>query len=93
VAAYCPHPRAQLSAAGLAGVFSRRAAKAVLPVVALAVLANLPQGQYLHLRGIAQRPGGRRLARYNAEMVPPVFAPLLFALAGGMGLLAAALER
>jgi hypothetical protein len=82
-----------LSAAGLAGVFSKRAAKTVLPAVSLLVLANSLQGQYLHLRGIAQRPGGWRLARYNAEMGPPVFAPLLFALVGGMGLLAALLRR
>ena len=32
-------------------------------------------------------------ARYNAEMGPPVFAPLLFGLVGGMGLLAAILRR
>ena len=82
-----------LSAAGLAGVFSKRAAKTVLPAVSLVVLANSLQGQYLHLRGIAQRPGGWKLARYNAEMGPPVFAPLLFALVGGMGLLASVLRR
>jgi hypothetical protein len=82
-----------LSAAGLAGVFSKRAAKTFLPVVSAVVVVNSLQGQYLHLRGIAQRPGGWRLARYNAEMGPPVFAPLLFALVGGMGLLAAVLRR
>lgn len=82
-----------LSAAGIAGVFSKRAAKTVLPAVSAVVLVNSLQGQYLHLRGIAQRPGGWRLARYNAEMGPPVFAPLLFALVGGMGLLAAVLRR
>ena len=82
-----------LSAAGLAGVFSRRAAKTALPLVSAVVLANSIQGQYLHLRGIAQRPGGWRLARYNAEMGPPVFAPLLFGLVGGMGLLASILRR
>jgi hypothetical protein len=82
-----------LSAAGIAGVFNRRAAKQVLPFVSLLVLLNSTQGQYLHLRGIAQRPGGWRLARYNAEMGPPVFAPLLFALVGGMGLVASVLRR
>ena len=34
-----------------------------------------------------------RLARYNIEMGPPTFAPLLFGLVGGMGLLAAVLRR
>ena len=81
------------TAAGLAGVFSRRAAKTVLPIVSAVVLANSLQGQYLHLRGIAQRPGGWKMARYNAEMGPPAFAPLLFGMIGGMGLLASVLRR
>ena len=46
-----------IAAAGVAGVVSRRAAKTVLPVASAVVLANSLQGQYLHLRGIAQRPG------------------------------------
>jgi hypothetical protein len=79
--------------AGAAGVFSRRAAKTALPLASAVVLANSLQGQYLHLRGIAQRPGGWDLARYNAEMGPPVFAPLLFGLVGGMGILASVLRR
>lgn len=82
-----------VGAAGAAGVFSRRAAKTALPLASAVVLANSLQGQYLHLRGIAQRPGGWDLARYNAEMGPPVFAPLLFGLVGGMGILAAVLRR
>lgn len=82
-----------VGAAGIAGVVSRRAAKTVLPLASTMVLANSLQGQYLHLRGIAQRPGGWGLARYNAEMGPPMFAPLLFALVGGMGILAAVLRR
>jgi hypothetical protein len=81
------------SLAGFAGIFSRRAAKTALPVVSVAVIANSLQGQFLHLRGVSQRPGGWKLARYNAEMGPPTFAPLLFALVGGMGLLAAVLRR
>jgi len=82
-----------VGAAGVAGVFSRRAAKTALPLASGVVLVNSLQGQYLHLRGIAQRPGGWDLARYNAEMGPPVFAPLLFGLVGGMGILAAVLRR
>ncbi|HEY2565242.1 MAG TPA: hypothetical protein VGI44_16140 [Acidimicrobiales bacterium] len=82
-----------VSIAGIAGIFSRRAAKTVLPLVSVVVLANSAQGQYLHLRGIAQRPGGWKMARYNAEMGPPMFAPLLFGLVGGIGLLAAILRR
>ena len=80
-------------AAGIAGVFSRRAAKTALPLASAAIVANGLQGTYLHVRGIAQRPGGWRLARYNAEMGPPLFAPLLVTIVGGMGLLAAVLRR
>ncbi len=82
-----------VTVAGIAGVFSRRMAKTALPVASAVVIANSLQGQYLHIRGIAQRPGGWRLARYNAEMGPPLFAPLLFALVGGMGLVASILRR
>jgi hypothetical protein len=82
-----------IATAGVAGVASRRAAKTVLPLTSALVLMNSLQGQYLHLRGVAQRPGGWRMARYNAEMGPPTFAPLLFGLVGGMGLLASILRR
>ncbi len=82
-----------LTPAGIAGVFSGRAAKTLLPLASAAVVANGLQGTYLHWRGIAQKPGGWRLAAYNAEMGPPVFAPLLATLVGGMGLLAAVLRR
>ena len=81
------------AAAGIGGVFSKRLAKTALPVASAAVVANGLQGTYLHVRGIAQRPGGWRFARYNAEMGPPLFAPLLVCLVGGMGLLAALLRR
>jgi hypothetical protein len=77
--------------AGVAAVFSRRAAKTVLPLASAAIVANGVQGTYLHWRGIGQRPGG--WTRYNMQGGPPVFAPLLASLVGGMGLLAAALRR
>lgn len=82
-----------VAAAGLGGVFSRRLAKTALPAVSAVVVANGLQGTYLHLRGIAQRPGGWSMARYNVEMGPPAFAPLLFTMVGAMGLLAAVLRR
>jgi hypothetical protein len=79
--------------AGIAGVVSRRMAKTALPLASAAIVLNGLQGTYLHVRGIAQRPGGWRMARYNAEMGPPLFAPLLVTMVGGMGLLAAVLRR
>jgi hypothetical protein len=77
--------------AGIASVFSRRAAHTVLPLASAAIVLNGLQGSYLHWRGVAQRPGG--ITRYNLEAGPPVFAPLLASLVGGMGLLAAVLRR
>ncbi|MFN2562899.1 MAG: hypothetical protein ABR571_16610 [Jatrophihabitans sp.] len=77
--------------AGAAAVVSRRAAKTVLPAASAAIVLNGLQGTYLHWRGIRQRPGG--WTRYNMEAGPPVFAPLLASLVGGMGLLAAVLRR
>ena len=82
-----------VAAAGIGGVTSKRVAKTALPVTSALLVANGLQGTYLHVRGIAQRPGGWSLARYNAEMGPPLFAPLLACMVGGMGLLAAVLRR
>lgn len=79
--------------AGVAGVASRRAAKTLLPVVSALWVANGLQGTYLHARGVSQRPGGWSLGRYNIEMGPPLLAPLLMTMVGGMGLLAAILRR
>jgi hypothetical protein len=81
------------AAAGIAGVGSKRMAKTFLPIASAAVVANGLQGTWLHLRGIAQKPGGWRMLRYNVEMGPPLFAPGLMAMVGGMGLLAAVLRR
>ena len=81
------------AAAGVAGVASRSMAKTILPVVSTAIVANGVQGTYLHARGVGQKPGGWHNARYNLEMGPPLFAPLLVTLVGGMGVLAAILRR
>ncbi|MDQ0756410.1 hypothetical protein [Arthrobacter sp. B3I4] len=81
------------AAAGVAGVFSRRMAKTALPVASAAIVANGLQGTWLHLRGVRQKPGGLSNLRYNLEMGPPLFAPLLVTLVGGMGLLASVLRR
>ena len=79
--------------AGVAGFFSQRMAKTALPIASAAIVANGVQGAYLHARGISQKPGGWSNARYNLEMGPPLLAPLLVTMVGGMGLLAAILRR
>lgn len=79
--------------AGVAGFANKKMAKTLLPVTSAAIVANGLQGAYLHARGISQKPGGWRNARYNLEMGPPLLAPLLLTMVGGMGLLAAILRR
>jgi len=78
---------------GVASVFSRRVARSALPAASVAVVLNGLQGTYLHLRGVSQKPGGFANPRYNFEMGPPTFAPLLASMVGGMGILAALLRR
>ena len=81
-------------AAGIAGCVSERAAHTALPLASAAIAANGLQGTYLHVRGIAQKPGGfRHNALFNIETGPPLLAPLLMTMVGGMGLLAAILRR
>lgn len=80
-------------AAGVAGTISTRAAKTTLPFVSAIIVANGLQGTYLHARGIAQKPGGWKNAYYNMEMGPPLMAPLLVTMVGGMGLLASLLRQ
>ena len=84
---------APMTVAAAAGVFSRRMAKTALPLVSTFVVANGLQGTYLHVRGILRKPGGAAQAIYNIEMGPPLLAPLLVTVVGGMGLLAAVLRR
>jgi hypothetical protein len=79
--------------AGLMGVFSKRWAKTALPVTALIYTADGLLGEYFHARGVGRKPGGWHLASYNLPMGPPISAPGLMTLVGGMGLLAALLRR
>lgn len=79
--------------AALAAVVSRTAARRVLPVLALASLADGVIGFGYHLRGIGRLPGGWKLGQYNIVMGPPIFAPLLTCMVGVIGLFAAFLRR
>ena len=82
-----------LVVAGIAGVFSKKWAKTALPVTAAVYTLNGLVGEYFHVRGVARKPGGFRLASYNLPMGPPISAPGLMSIVGGMGLLAALLRR
>ena len=81
-----------LSAAGVAGVVSERAATTVLPALSAVFLLDGAAGVYFHLRGAYRKPGGFKEATYNLVMGPPALAPGSLAMIGGMGI-AAALSR
>ncbi len=82
-----------LSAAGVAGVFSERAAKTALPALSAVFLLDGVAGVFFHARGIARKPGGFKEASYNLVMGPPALAPGSLTLIGAMGLMAAAMRR
>jgi hypothetical protein len=82
-----------LSAAGIAGVRSPRAATTVLPAVSALYCVDGLIGVYTHIRGVRKRPGGLSEPLYNIVMGPPLLAPGSLALVGGLGLLAAIVDR
>jgi hypothetical protein len=82
-----------LSAAGVAAIFSRRAARSVLRISSVVTLVDAGVGFYFHVRGIHRKPGGWRVPMTNMIMGPPVFAPLLFGTAAYLGLIASFLQR
>ena len=82
-----------LSAAGVAGFASERAARTVLPAVSALFFLDGVAGVYFHLRGAARKPGGLREATYNLVMGPPALAPGALTMVGGVGLAAALARR
>jgi hypothetical protein len=82
-----------LFGAGLWAAISQRAARMVLRPLSLLTIADGTLGFYFHIRGIARKPGGWRIPIFNLIMGPPVFAPLLFATVGFLGLVASFLRR
>lgn len=82
-----------LMAASIAAVKSRKAAHTWLPAMSALALANGTAGFYYHARGVLRRPGGLKKPLYNVMYGPPIFAPLLFAACGFVGLLASLLRR
>jgi hypothetical protein len=80
-------------AAGIGAVFSKTVARTMLPLVSILALLDGAAGTFYHVRGMLRRPGGRKYPVYNLIYGPPVFAPLLFAASGFLGLLASLLRR
>jgi len=82
-----------LTAAGIAGFYSERAARTWLPAVSALYALNGVIGTVTHLRGIQKRPGGFKELTYNLVMGPPPLAPGSLCLVGAMGIAAAVVRR
>jgi hypothetical protein len=82
-----------LTAAGLAGMYSEKAAKTVLPAVSALYFLDGLIGVLTHVRGIREKPGGFREPTYNLVMGPPLLAPGALCMVGAFGLAAAVLKR
>ncbi|MGI8962175.1 MAG: hypothetical protein ACR2IV_20935 [Bryobacteraceae bacterium] len=82
-----------LMVAGIAAVKNRRVAHTWLPAISALAMADGAVGFFYHARGVLRRPGGLKKPIYNIVYGPPIFAPLLFAASGFLGLLASLLGR
>lgn len=82
-----------LTAAGVAGVRSERAARTWLPAISALYCLDGVIGVVTHVRGVARKPAGFREPLFNIVMGPPLLAPGSLALVGGLGLAAAAFRR
>jgi hypothetical protein len=82
-----------LMGASLGALKSRRVANLALPVASAGAIVNGTVGFGYHLRGILRRPGGLKKPLYNTLYGPPIFAPMLFAACGVLGMLAYLMRR
>jgi len=82
-----------LTAAGVAGIASERAARTLLPLVSALYFLDGLAGIVTHVQGVRKRPGGFGEAHYNLTMGPPLLAPGSLCLVGGLGLAAAIVKR
>ena len=82
-----------LTAAGISGFVSPKAARTVLPLFGALYALDGLIGIYTHVRGIEKRPGGFHEAHYNMVMGPPLLAPGSLAMVGAMGVLAGIVKR
>ena len=82
-----------LTAAGIAGFVSPRAARTVLPLFGALYALDGLIGIYTHVRGIEKRPGGWKETHYNLVMGPPLLAPGSLAMVGTMGVVAGIVKR
>lgn len=82
-----------LMAAALGSLKSKRIANTLLPASSAAAMALGMIGTGYHLRGILRRPAGKKKPLYNILYGPPIFAPMLFAACGLLGMMAYLMRR
>lgn len=82
-----------LTAAGVAGFTSEKAARTALPLVSGLYFLDGLAGIVTHFQGVRKRPGGFGEAHYNLVMGPPLLAPGSLCLVGALGLAAAIVRR
>jgi hypothetical protein len=82
-----------VTAAGIAGVVSERAARTVLPALSALYCLDGLIGIVTHIQGVRKRPGGFGEAHYNLVMGPPLLAPGSLCLVGSLGIAAALVKR
>jgi hypothetical protein len=82
-----------LTGAALGSIWSPKAAKKLLPAASALALADGAVGFCYHARGIKRRPGGLKNPLYNVMYGAPIFAPLLLAACGFLGILASMFRR
>ncbi len=79
--------------AAIGAIFSRRIANTWLPLLSAGAMVAGLIGTGYHVRGILRRPGGANKPLYNILYGPPIFAPMLFAACGMLGMLAYLMRR
>jgi hypothetical protein len=82
-----------LAGAALASVRSVLVANTALPIAAGLAMLNGLIGTGYHIRGILRRPAGKKKPLYNILYGPPIFAPMLFAACGMLGMMAYLMRR
>ncbi|HEY6963126.1 MAG TPA: hypothetical protein VI408_14645 [Gaiellaceae bacterium] len=82
-----------LTAAGVAGFASEKAAKTILPALSALYFLDGVVGVVTHIQGVRKRPGGFKEAHYNLVMGPPLLAPGSLCLVGALGIAAAIVKR
>ena len=82
-----------LTAAGIAGFYSEKAAKRWLPLFGALFALDGIAGIVTHVRGVQKRPGGFAEPTYNLVMGPPLLAPGSLTMVGAFGVMAALVRR